>query len=80
MLNLLNRIRRERGVGLVFISHDIAIVSHMADNVVVLSQGEVMDHGPTREVLNHPQSDYTRALIAAAPQLERDAPGPAVER
>jgi ABC-type glutathione transport system ATPase component len=71
VLNLLNRVREEFGIAMIFISHDIAVVSHLADRVLVLSNGQVMDHGPTEQVLTSPESDYTRALIAATPSLER---------
>ncbi|MEU5907208.1 ABC transporter ATP-binding protein [Micromonospora sp. NPDC047467] len=71
VLNLLNRVREELGIAMVFISHDIAVVSHLADRVLVLSNGTVMEHGPTEQVLTRPESDYTRALISATPSLER---------
>lgn len=72
VLNLLNQVREEFKIGMLFISHDIAIVSHMADDVLVLSGGEVMDYGRTSEVLQTPTSAYTRSLIAATPSLERN--------
>ncbi|WFE40955.1 ABC transporter ATP-binding protein [Micromonospora sp. WMMD998] len=71
VLNLLNRVRADLGIAIIFISHDIAVVSHLADRVLVLSHGTVMEHGPTDRVLHRPESDYTRALISATPSLER---------
>ena len=77
VLNLLNRVREELGIAMLFISHDIAVVSHLADRVLVLNRGHVVDQGPTEKVLTEPESDYTRALIAATPSLERRLAGAA---
>lgn len=71
VLNLLNRVRRDLGVGLLFISHDMAVVGHMADDVLVLQNGNVMEYGPSGAVLNDPVSEYTRQLVEATPSLER---------
>lgn len=55
-----------RETSLVMVSHDLGIVRHIADRVLVLHEGRVAESGPTERILAHPQSDYTRALIAAA--------------
>lgn len=60
---------REQGVGLVFVSHDLAAVAQVADRMVVLHQGAVVESGPVAEVLRDPQHPRTRALVDAAPSL-----------
>jgi ABC-type oligopeptide transport system ATPase subunit len=67
VLNLLKAIQRDLGVGYLFITHDLAIVPHIAHRVVVLYQGRVVETGPTRQVCSAPRHPYTRALVAAAP-------------
>lgn len=58
---------RSRGAGVLLISHDLAVVSRIADTVVVLDDGAVVEHGPTGEILGDPRHPVTRALIAAVP-------------
>jgi peptide/nickel transport system ATP-binding protein len=58
------------GAGLLLISHDLAVVAGIADRVIVMRDGRVVDSGPTREVLTHPRHSYTRELIAAVPSLQ----------
>lgn len=67
VLDLLNRLRRERGITLLFITHDLAAVQALCDRVVVLYLGRVMESGPAKAVLEAPRHPYTRALAAAAP-------------
>jgi peptide/nickel transport system ATP-binding protein len=59
--------RRRTGTGLLLISHDLAVVSQVADHVLVMKDGEIVEHGPTRQVLEDPQHPYTQALLAAVP-------------
>ncbi|MFJ8767404.1 ABC transporter ATP-binding protein [Streptomyces clavifer] len=64
ILDLLAELRERSGLALVVVSHDLAVVAHLCDEVLVMRQGEVVEHGPTRAVLYDPQHEYTRLLIA----------------
>ncbi|MFF1878377.1 dipeptide ABC transporter ATP-binding protein [Leifsonia sp. NPDC058230] len=68
ILNLLNRLRAELGVGYVFITHDLAVVRQITDRVYVLHRGRLVEHGPTGRVLDEPREEYTRSLVASVPQ------------
>jgi len=61
---------RTRGIGLLFISHDLRVVRSLCDRVVVLYLGRVMEEGPVREVMERPQHPYTAALLSASPSLD----------
>ena len=65
VLDLLDALRREEGLGLMLISHDLPLVGAYADDVLVLRRGDVVERGATRAVFAHPQHAYTRALIEA---------------
>ena len=67
VLDLLADLQREFGFGMLLISHDLAVVRQLADEVVVLHDGRVVERGTTEAVLDDPQQDYTRMLLAAAP-------------
>ncbi|SDQ18539.1 ATP-binding cassette domain-containing protein [Leucobacter chromiiresistens] len=69
VLDLLRRLRAERGLTLVFVSHDLAVVAEMCDRLVVMAHGEVVESGPVADVLASPAAAETRALLAAAPTL-----------
>ncbi|MGY0021755.1 ABC transporter ATP-binding protein [Streptomyces sp. cg35] len=64
ILDLLADLRAQTGLALVVVSHDLAVVAQLCDEVLVMRQGEVVEHGPTRSVLHDPHHDYTRLLIA----------------
>jgi len=64
---------RQAGVGLVFISHDLGSVAGLTDRIAVLYQGELVEVGPTRKIINAPQHVYTRLLIDSAPTLRSAA-------
>jgi peptide/nickel transport system ATP-binding protein len=70
ILQLLDRLRREEGIGLLFVSHDLNIVRMLCDELVVLQAGKVMEAGPSRDIFQRPQADYTRTLLAAVPYFE----------
>ena len=69
ILNLLADLKAELDLGMVFISHDIQTVRHVSDEIVVMRSGRVVESGPAARVLDDPQDDYTRTLLAAAPAL-----------
>jgi peptide/nickel transport system ATP-binding protein len=69
VMRLLQRLRDERGMGLLLVSHDLALVSTVADEVLVMRDGDVVESGPSRAVLDSPEHDYTRELLAAVPTL-----------
>jgi len=66
ILNLLDRLVRERNMALLFISHDLPVVANTVNRVVVLRQGEAVEAGAVANVFGNPQHDYTRSLLAAA--------------
>lgn len=72
ILQLLGEIRRDTGVGLVFVSHDLAVVRHITDDVVVMRRGRAVEQGRTAEVLAAPQDPYTRLLLASVPRAGWD--------
>ncbi|MDR2347810.1 MAG: ATP-binding cassette domain-containing protein [Bifidobacteriaceae bacterium] len=78
ILNLIREVSRERGLGLVLISHDLGVVRHMTDEVVVMREGRIVEAGRTAEVLSNPKNPYTQKLLAdSAPLAAAAAGGPA---
>ncbi len=69
ILNLLRELQRELGVSYLFITHNIAVVEYIADSVAVMRAGRIVELGTSGEVLNRPQDDYTRTLLAAVPRM-----------
>ena len=67
ILALVKRLQTERGMGVLLITHDFGVVADVADRVVVMRHGRVVEQGTVDEVLRHPKDDYTRSLIAAVP-------------
>ncbi len=67
VLDLLATLQDEFGFGMLLVSHDLAVVRQLADEVVVLHDGRIVERGRTEDVLDDPQQDYTRMLLAAAP-------------
>jgi peptide/nickel transport system ATP-binding protein len=78
VLDLLGELRRELGLALLFITHDLGVVASVADAVVVLEQGVIREQGTVHDILSEPAHPYTRTLLDTAPSLRRAAaPGPA---
>jgi ABC-type glutathione transport system ATPase component len=69
VVGLLQRVRDERGTAMLFISHDLAVIGELADRIVVMRRGEVVETGATLDVLLEPKAAYTRELIAAVPRI-----------
>ncbi|MBP7669840.1 MAG: ABC transporter ATP-binding protein [Ferrovibrio sp.] len=76
ILSLLKELQRKRGTGVLFITHDFGVVADIADRVVVMRHGEVVETGPTTQILRQPQHDYTKLLIDAVPRLTPRAAQP----
>ncbi|MFM8989050.1 MAG: ABC transporter ATP-binding protein [Alphaproteobacteria bacterium] len=74
IVTLLVELRRRLGLTMLFISHDLAVVEHLCDHVIVLYLGKVMEIAPAAEIYAAPRQPYTRALLSAAPQPDPDAP------
>jgi peptide/nickel transport system ATP-binding protein len=70
ILKLIRNLQRNRNMAVMFITHDFGVVSDIADQVVVLRHGKVVEEGPAANVFNAPQHDYTKALLAAVPSMD----------
>ena len=69
ILTLLNRLKKEIGTSILFITHDMAVVAQIADRVVVMYNGEKVEEGNVNEIFNNPKKDYTKKLISSVPKL-----------
>ncbi|MCF6431973.1 MULTISPECIES: ABC transporter ATP-binding protein [unclassified Leisingera] len=69
ILALMDRLKRETGTAVMFITHDMAVVAQMADRVVVMFRGNKVEEGSVEEIFENPKHDYTKALLAAVPKL-----------
>ncbi len=69
ILALIDRLKRETGTAVMFITHDMAVVAQMADRVVVMFRGNKVEEGPVEQIFEAPQHPYTQALLAAVPKL-----------
>ena len=70
ILKLLKELQRENGMGMIFITHDLGVVSEIADDVIVMNKGVIVERGKTHDILNNPQHPYTKGLIACRPPLD----------
>jgi oligopeptide/dipeptide ABC transporter ATP-binding protein len=71
ILGLLAKLRKELQLSLLFITHDLGVVAQVADRIIVMYAGRIVEDGPTIEVLRRPRHPYTEGLLRAAPRLER---------
>jgi peptide/nickel transport system ATP-binding protein/oligopeptide transport system ATP-binding protein len=69
IVNLLQDIQEELGLAMLFIAHDLAVVEHISDSVLVLHRGKIVESGSSRDVLEDPKDPYTRELLAAVPRI-----------
>jgi ABC-type oligopeptide transport system ATPase subunit len=67
VINLLEDLREKYNLSYLFISHDLSVVSHIANRVAVMYGGKIVEHGPTKDIIDNPQDPYTKELIAAVP-------------
>jgi len=74
ILKLLDTLKTRMNMGMLFITHDFGVVADIADNVVVMFRGEIVESGPVEQVLEHPQHPYTQALLACVPDAEGAKP------
>jgi ABC-type glutathione transport system ATPase component len=69
ILALIDRLKRDNGMAVLFITHDMAVVAQMADRVVVMYRGKIVEEGRVEDIFENPHADYTRMLLAAVPKL-----------
>lgn len=69
VLDLIKQICKERSLGVILVTHDMGVIAQTCDRVCVMRHGQLVEIGPTREVLSNPKADYTRQLIAAIPSI-----------
>jgi ABC-type dipeptide/oligopeptide/nickel transport system ATPase component len=69
VLELLRELRDDRGMAIMFVSHDLAVIAELCDRVAIMRSGEVVEQGYTGQVITAPRHDYTRELLAAVPRL-----------
>ena len=67
ILNLLDRLKRERNLALLYVTHDLATARHFSSRIMVMYRGQIVEHGPADDVILHPGHPYTQSLAAAAP-------------
>lgn len=69
ILTLLSSLRKEKGVSMIFVSHDLAVVSTLCDRVIVMQSGAVVEEGKTEDIISAPQNEYTKELIASVMEI-----------
>ena len=69
ILNLLTDLKKDLGLSMMFISHDIQTVRYISDKIIVMNHGQIMEQGPAKQVFENPQDPYTKLLLGAAPSL-----------
>jgi len=72
IINLLKRLQSTYNLAYVFIAHDLSLVKHISDRVLILYLGQVMEQGPTENIYNDPQHPYTRSLLSSVPRVKGD--------
>ncbi|MBR0198240.1 MAG: ABC transporter ATP-binding protein [Kiritimatiellae bacterium] len=69
VLDLLADLKKKLSLSFLFITHDIGVVQHVADRIIVMNKGKIVEQGPTQEVLKNPKEEYTKYLMAAVPKI-----------
>nr|NNM90531.1 ABC transporter ATP-binding protein [Bacilli bacterium] len=72
VLQILDRVRKEKGISLVFITHDISVIAEIVDRVIVMYAGKIVETGPVQKIITNPSHPYTQGLIASIPPLVGD--------
>jgi peptide/nickel transport system ATP-binding protein len=80
ILKLIRDLQRNRNMAVLFITHDFGVVADIADRIVVLRHGKVVEHGKAKDVLSRPQHTYTRSLLAAVPSMQPPQRSSLIER
>jgi ABC-type dipeptide/oligopeptide/nickel transport system ATPase component len=71
IVDLLGRLRKELGLAMLFVTHNLPLVRSIADEVAVMADGRIVEFGTAEEVIGNPREEYTKRLIAATPSIER---------
>lgn len=69
ILQLIKELQQQENMGVIFITHDLGVVAEIADRVAIMYKGEIVEHNTAKQIFNHPQNPYTKALIACRPAL-----------
>ena len=69
VLNLLNELKTDLGLTLLFISHDLSVVRYMSDHMLVMQKGKIVESGNAEDIYHHPQHPYTKELLGSIPSL-----------
>ena len=69
VVNLLQDLQEQFGLTYLFVAHDLAVVEHVSDHILVMSKGKIVEQGTPAEILGNPQHDYTKTLLAAVPRF-----------
>lgn len=73
ILDLIDDLKEQMGMGVVFVTHDMGVVAEIADRVMVMNRGEVVEKGDVNSIFNNPQHSYTKKLLAAVPNVDDDS-------
>lgn len=69
VLDMLEELKRKLSLSLMFITHDLGVVQHIADRIIVMNRGRLIEEGPCGQVLKAPREEYTRYLMASVPKI-----------
>lgn len=74
IIDLLRAINKKKGTAILFVSHDLALVRRLCENVIVMYHGEIVERGRVEDIFEHPQNDYTKKLVAATVEDKKESP------